>query len=170
MMINLLKQKGAALIVSLLLLIAITLLAVASMQGSNLQERMASNLYDAQLTHQQTEAALLEAEAFLQTAAVDPVTLINNNGVYNQPLPAATERWLDTNTQWITAIDVTDGMVMPARYIIEYMGDWVAPLDPDCDSATTISTTCLSPTFRITAQTLAPDGRAAMRMQSIWRR
>ncbi|MFN6263834.1 MAG: PilX N-terminal domain-containing pilus assembly protein, partial [Chromatiaceae bacterium] len=40
------QQRGIALVLSLLMLVAITLLAVSAMRGTTLQEKMASNLND----------------------------------------------------------------------------------------------------------------------------
>ena len=49
------KQQGVALVVSLLLLVAITLLALSGIKRTTLQEKMTSNLYDKQLTQQQAD-------------------------------------------------------------------------------------------------------------------
>ncbi|MEH8021713.1 pilus assembly PilX family protein [Rheinheimera metallidurans] len=162
------KQKGVALVVSLLLLVAITLLALSSIKRTTLQEKMTANLYDKQLTQQQVEAALLEAERRLNV--LDPVAL-----AFVFPIPAATQvdRWTLANPgapNWQNASAINVGMANPASYIVEYMGDWPDPDFPDCDSATTPPRGCLSPTFRITARTQDDDGRAAVIMQTIWRR
>lgn len=162
------KQKGAALIVSLLLLVAITLIAVSSMRRTTQQEKMTANLLDKQLSQQQVEAALLEGERLLRTQ-VNPLVLINNAGIYDVPNPAQPDRWTQ-NPNWITAASMNNGMLNPASYIIEYMGDWAAPWNPDCVLATTLSSDCMSPTFRITARSAPVDGRAAIVMQTIWRR
>lgn len=166
--INFTRQRGAALIISLLLLVAITLLAVSSMKRTTQQERMTANLFDKQLSQQQVEAALLEGELLLQ-AQPNPVVLINNAGIYDVPNPALPDRWTQ-DPIWIAAAGMNNGMASQGQYIIEYMGDWAAPWNPDCVLATTLTPDCLSPTFRITARTASPDGRAAIVLQSIWRR
>lgn len=161
-------QKGVALIASLLLLVAITLLAVSSMKRTTMQERMTANLFDRQLAQQQVEAALLEAERSLR-AQLDPVVLINNAGIYNIPNPANPDLWTQ-NPVWIDATSMNDGMTDSASYIIEYMGEWAAPWNPDCVLSTTLTPDCLSPTFRITARSKPVDGRASLVAQTIWRR
>lgn len=57
------KQRGVALIVSLILLVVVTLLGLAGMQNTSLQERMSGNMYDRSIAMQSAEAALRAAEA-----------------------------------------------------------------------------------------------------------
>lgn len=57
------RQKGAALIVTVLLMMVISLLALTAMTRNNLDERMAFNQRDRQVALQAAEAALREAEA-----------------------------------------------------------------------------------------------------------
>lgn len=71
------RQRGAALIVGLVLLLVMTVLGVASMRGTTLQERMAGNLRDANLAFQAAEAALRDAEEFLDD---DPVPVFAGVG------------------------------------------------------------------------------------------
>ncbi|MCC5858552.1 MAG: hypothetical protein JJT90_10370 [Ectothiorhodospiraceae bacterium] len=56
------RERGAALIISLLLLLVMTLIGVTAMQTSTLQERMAGNTRDRNLAFQSAEAALREGE------------------------------------------------------------------------------------------------------------
>lgn len=163
------KQQGIALVISLLLLLAITLVAVSSMQSSLLQERMSANLYDRQLSYQQVEAALLEAEVILNVN--DPVALIDGAGVYDLPVAGAEDRWNDSSLVWLPATALNAESTTSAVYLIEYMGDW--PYPPECADVASkdkISVGCLSPTFRITARTVSDNGRAAVMLQSLFRR
>lgn len=52
------KQKGIALVVALVLLIAVTLLGLAAIRGTSLQEKMAGNSFDREISFQASEAAL----------------------------------------------------------------------------------------------------------------
>jgi type IV pilus assembly protein PilX len=61
-----------ALIVSLVLLISMTLLALAAMQNTSLEERMAGNVRAENIALQAAEAALREGEAWLDSLAVLP--------------------------------------------------------------------------------------------------
>lgn len=60
------KQRGAVLIVSLVILMVITMLAVGSMQNTMLEEKMAGNSSDRNLAFQSTESAVREAEVFIE--------------------------------------------------------------------------------------------------------
>jgi len=52
------RQGGIALVVALVLLIAVTLVGLAAIRGTSLQERMAGNTYDREMSFQAAEAAL----------------------------------------------------------------------------------------------------------------
>jgi type IV pilus assembly protein PilX len=56
------RQRGAALVISLLLLLVMTLLGLGASQSTRLQERMAGNQRDQELALQGAEAALRDAE------------------------------------------------------------------------------------------------------------
>lgn len=71
------RQTGAALIVSLVLLLIMTVLGVTAMRTTTLQERMAGNLRDNNLAFQAAEAALREGEDLLEAATVPPFTGVN---------------------------------------------------------------------------------------------
>jgi type IV pilus assembly protein PilX len=52
------KQRGAALVIALILLVVATLIGLASSRDTMLQERMSANSYDRSLAFQRAEAAL----------------------------------------------------------------------------------------------------------------
>lgn len=56
------QQKGAVLLVALVMLLLLTIIGVASMRGTSLQENMANNLKERQLAFQGAEAALRAGE------------------------------------------------------------------------------------------------------------
>lgn len=62
-------QRGAIMVVSLLLLLVMTVLALTASQTTTLQERMAGNARDTDLAFQAGEAGLRDAEATLKTLA-----------------------------------------------------------------------------------------------------
>lgn len=51
-------QRGAVLIVALIMLLLLTLVGLSGMRGTSLQENMASNLRESQVAYQAAEAAL----------------------------------------------------------------------------------------------------------------
>lgn len=169
-MTSLKSEQGVALIVSLLLLLAITMLTISSMQRSVMQERMTSNLYERQLSVQQVESALRAAEQILEGLRPNPANAVGvQPGLYGLPVPGNVDLWIDNNTVWVNAPAINQNMAPQAQYIMEYIGEWVAPGRNDCLKTTTIDTDCLSPTFRITARTVPANDRALVVMQTIWR-
>ena len=59
------QQRGAALIVSLMFLLVLTIIGIASVSTTKLQERMAHNTREQNLALQAAEAALRDGEAWL---------------------------------------------------------------------------------------------------------
>jgi type IV pilus assembly protein PilX len=68
------KQKGAVLVIGLLLLLVLTIIGVTAMQMSRMQERMAGNTRDLNLAFQASEAALRDGENMVFTQAYRPET------------------------------------------------------------------------------------------------
>jgi type IV pilus assembly protein PilX len=75
------RQTGSALIVALVFLLLMTLLGTSAMQGSTMQERMASNWRDWNVAFQAAEAGLREAEEYLRTTGALPI-FVDANGLY----------------------------------------------------------------------------------------
>lgn len=71
------SQRGATLIVALILLLILTLVGVAGMQDTTLQEKMVGNMRDRNLAFQAAEASLRAGEKYLQAATVPA---FNNSG------------------------------------------------------------------------------------------
>ena len=68
------SQTGAALITSLLILLMLTVIGVAAMQMTSMQERMAGNSRDLTLGFQGAEAALRNGENMVRTTPGTPDT------------------------------------------------------------------------------------------------
>jgi len=128
------KQSGAALVVSLLILMVMTLLGVSSMQTTTMEEKMASNTREHQQAFEAAEAALRAAEIFIKdsvtvTAAFDTT---GSDGLYDN---SAQERWRSlswdaTDSGYNSAYTSTySGSVPPARYIIEHYGSAATDVD-----------------------------------------
>ncbi|KRG69156.1 pilus assembly PilX family protein [Pseudoxanthomonas dokdonensis] len=171
-LVSIRRQRGVSLVVVMILLLVMTLLGLAVMRGTLLEERMSANLYDRGMSFQAAEAALREGEALAQdpaTRAAVPAAGCNN-GICSLPDAAATDRWLDAGFNgWQPAATDIGDVATPASFFIEYMGD--APSWPGCDRVdeTNRSPLCMRPRYRITARSQAAnaaDGRAAVLMQT----
>jgi type IV pilus assembly protein PilX len=136
------RQKGAVLVVGLLILLVMTVLGVAAMGSTTLQERMANNNRQQQVAFQATEVALRAAETYLSNS-ISSVTALNTNfnsaapvaglyaerapmtGVATHPLPAGFNIYNDND--WLAAgnaveVNTVTSVTQRPRYIIEYVG------------------------------------------------
>lgn len=66
------KQQGAVLIVSLVMLLIMTLIGLSSMQNTTLEEKMAGNYRDKNLSFQAAEMTLREGEGWLTDLTTEP--------------------------------------------------------------------------------------------------
>jgi type IV pilus assembly protein PilX len=124
------KEKGAILIVSLILLLVMTVLALSASQMTRMQERMAANSRDRDLALQSAEAGLRNGERLIEAlgSAPIPCTAVSPRcSVYaNNALPVdigfQTAPWWDStgwrygtsDTTWSTTVAnamVGSGMV-----------------------------------------------------------
>jgi len=158
-------QRGASLVVVMILLLVMTLLGLAVLRGTLMQERMTANLLDRSLSFQAAEAALREGENLAAQRPVVPSSGCTG-GVCATPDATQTERWLVSNFNgWVRASVTVGGMTATPEYFVEYMGE--APTWPGCDRVDEVnrSPLCLAPRYRVTARSKAAD-RAEVILQS----
>jgi len=74
-------QQGSVLIVSLILLLLLTLVGVAGMNMTGLEERMSGNYKDQEMAFQAAEAALVEAENYIENTNLTLDSFYTNDGV-----------------------------------------------------------------------------------------
>jgi len=119
------KQSGAILVVSLIMLLLLTLIGVAGTQVTGLEEKMANNSRDQNLSFQAAEAALRAAEVKVlskDTTAEFLSSLENGLLSANEPLP----NYFDPDT-WENGSFVFDSgieeVTTQPRYFIKYVKD-----------------------------------------------
>lgn len=158
-------QRGATLIVALVLLVVVTLLGVASLRGVLLQERMAANQYDRSLAFQAAEAALRAAEAYVEAHVPAPTGSGCKEGVCATPAPDAKPRWEDSSFDGWQSVSMELGKLTGAapQYIIEYMGG-----DFPCDPRDPTGSASACKRYRITARSHPASDRAAVILQSVY--
>lgn len=181
-------QKGVVLISSLVLLLVMTLLGVSAMNTTTLQEKMAGNNLDRERAFQAAEAALRDAEQFLEdipaiyiplSSAVNDdctnglCTKRENNAGFDFDAAEGDagwfeERWLDdTLDVWNTAnkhrvyTTTLAGVSSSPKYIIELLSA------VDCPGSATGASDC--ETYRITALTAGGTTNSRVMLQSTYR-
>ena len=115
------RQTGAVLATSLIMLLVITLVAVSSMRGTALEEKMAGAARDRNLAFQTTESAIREAELAIEGV----VSLGNYNGTgglygLSDPEPAfySATTWTDGTQHVVTTASY--GAYEAPRYYIKH--------------------------------------------------
>ena len=157
------NQRGIALVVVLVLLVATSILAIVVLRSSAMQERMSANLRDRSLAFQTAEAALRYAQ--------DQVLAAGN---WDTAIPDADDCATlgicptGSNPNWIavpTSAYDSDRLAAPPEYWIEYLGTGPGRKGA-CDVAgAEDKLECQSPMYRVTARSRA-EGRADVVLQA----
>lgn len=157
-------QRGASLLIVLILLLVMTLLGLAAMRSTLLEERMTANLLDRSLAFQAAEAALREGETIAGAAGTRAAVPESgcSNGICSLPNAAQADRWLTSDFDgWRDGATEVGELAVTPQFFIEYMGD--APTWPGCDlvDESNRSPLCLRPRYRITARSTDEDADAS---------
>jgi type IV pilus assembly protein PilX len=116
-------QSGVALITGLIFMVTLTLIAIAAMRTTTLEERMSGNARDRDLAFQSAEAALRAGELVLEGAALPSFA----SGTAHTPRitqGTLSDYWISTHpwsTQSVAAWQPA-GISAAPRYVIEEMG------------------------------------------------
>lgn len=159
-------EKGSALLVSLVMLLLITLVAVGSMQGTILQERMTANLRDRDLAFQAAEAALREAEAVAENNLTNILT--NQNGLYSigsDDTPDWRTRTLDEGNGAIEYVGDFPGVAVQPRFYVERI-DTLQPAGTETEAGVSLPP---PPYFRITAIGFGGSVNTSVVLTSVYR-
>jgi type IV pilus assembly protein PilX len=106
------QQRGAVLVVSMLLLLVMTVLALGASQSTRLQERMSANMRDRDLAFESSEAGLRNGERIIDSLDVAPSPCtagrceFYDRNVLPLNLAFETQTWWDTQA-WRYATDET---------------------------------------------------------------
>ncbi|RRQ23541.1 pilus assembly protein [Guyparkeria sp. SCN-R1] len=175
-------QSGIALVIALILLLVISLVGLASIRGTTLQEKMSSNLHDRDLAFQAAEAALRAAERALGSNSAIIARECFDDSAANE-CSANPAEWADDpqGPNWQDVDNASDFSSSfqpngaPPQYTIDDMGLW-----PDPTSSTGINqsgagtqygaqgTTTTVHFYRVTARSADPtdvDDRAVVWLQ-----
>src|SRR5262245_48487105 len=96
------NSKGAALVITLVFLVLLTILGLSSMGTTAIEEKMAHNARDRNLAFQAAETALLTAETWIKSLATQPEFPQTNKGLF-VPSTTTVPVWEDTTlVNWKT--------------------------------------------------------------------
>jgi type IV pilus assembly protein PilX len=168
------RQRGAILVTSMLLLIVLTVLGVAMMRMTTMQERMAGNTRDLNLALQAAEAALRDGEDRLTPARLSakPRAQASAGCTYCEAtfLPVAIQD--STQFDWSTALEYGTagtqdiaGLAEDPRYVIAEVG-----YVPDTQLTGQNDTLSGRDFYQITARSTGASGQANTVLQSTYPR
>lgn len=164
------RQRGATLIVALILLLILTVIGVAGMQDTTLQEKMVGNMRDRNLAFQASEAALRGGEKDLQAATLPGFA--NTGGLINETytgLQSGNPVFWDSYP-WATnarayATQFSELNAAP-RYVIQEVVTMVAPIGESMKFGALKEIK----SYRITSRAVGGTTDAVVILQSTYRR
>jgi len=162
------KQQGATLIISLVILLALTMLGVTSMKSTTTEIAMAGNLRESAITFQAAEAGLSEAESILANGNKPAIML---NASDNDPDYFLDASWSNANISTLTLAGITNN----PRYIVKFLGTWnpdknVSSIDPGFSGYGQVSSSKTIDYFRNTARGVGVTGKTFRTLQSFYAR
>ena len=141
------RERGAVLIISLMILILMTVFGISTMDTNILEEKMAGNMRDRNLAFQSAESALRVAEGWIAARADVSISAGGTGPIWGIKGPddepdngiawwdEQTKAWWDDNGVPNAGADVLSGVAAQPAYIIEKLpedeGPVIGPLAED---------------------------------------
>lgn len=162
-------QRGAILIIALLVLLILTVLGVGGMQSTILEERMAGNLRDRNLAFQAAEAALREAEHVVSGAAIGPFD--GTNGLYDEEMaPAPVYPHLEEEWNALSSVRAYSGQIAGVVSAPEYIIEKIHAI-PSAGSSLEASAELPDVRlYRVVARAVGQSPGAVVVLRSVYRR
>ncbi len=122
------KQRGWVLVIGLVVLVMLSIIAIALMRTTLMEEKMAGANRDINLSFEAAETALRGAEIFIESQVDDSLFTTTDTGIYAQGTdPGNTEPnafltpWSDTNSRILASAPT--GVTTAPRYMIKKVGE-----------------------------------------------
>ncbi len=165
------KQQGAVLAISLIMLLVMTLVGVAAMQNTVMEEKMAGNMGNAARSLQAAESALRAAETFLAAGGL-PAFDGSAAGLYKQEDVGTAPIFMSSTVWNSSTTSVTYGTSLygiPTANLPKYIIEELAPV-PDLSGSQAADEPLPDATvYRITARGVDGTGNTVTRLQSIYK-
>lgn len=164
------SQSGVTLVVSLIILVALTVLGVTSMQSTRTEISMAGNQRELGKTFNAAEAGLRDAEAFVRDSNSKTVYSDPGAGLYDKTDPDPDYGLPATWDAAKTATITLSGVYEQPKFIVRYLGDRsqneVAAVNIGGYGTSQPGMTVSN--FRITARGTGQSGNARRYLQSYY--
>lgn len=158
------QQRGMVLMIGMIFMLIMTLVTVASMRTTTLEERMAGNARDNDLAFQAAEAALRAGELQVAAGRKPDLTVDSGEARRNEQYWTNTDASHQHNwtTQATPMASAPAGVVEAPRYVIEEL----PPLPPDSLKWGASD----SEIFRVSARGVGGNPSTVIYLQSTYRR
>lgn len=164
-------QRGAVLFISLIMLLVMTLIGVTGLQTTTMEEKMAGNVRDINLSFQAAEAALREGEAFLQGATL-PDFDGTTTGLYQPATLNSTPLWEQSGIWTASNARTYSGTLysIPAGNEPLYIIEELTPLPDPNGSLASDEPLSEDGVYRVTARGLGGSDKSITILQATYKR
>ena len=162
------RQDGMVLITGLIFMVVLTLIVVASMRTTLLEERMAGNARDTDLAFQAAEAALRAGEEVLNSASLEEFT--STSPAYLSVDTRMDTYWRDTHDWSADAEAVTGtitGVSAAPRFVIEELSAIAAAGNESLKGTAPLPDSSI---FKVTARGVGGNPSTVVVLQSTYQR
>ena len=167
------RERGAAMVIALVMLLVLTLLATASARMTLMEERMTGNTQDRNIAFQAAEAGLRAGEDEAQVPIL-PDFDVNANGLYTPADPGDTPRWATVDWSDGDEVLISDeladapGLLSEATvsYIVEELPRVTTPGESLAADASVEEATF----YRVTSRGVGVSGNATVTLQTTFKR
>nr|WP_320136213.1 PilX N-terminal domain-containing pilus assembly protein [uncultured Amphritea sp.] len=161
------SEQGAVLIVSLIMLLVMTVIGLAGMEVTNLEEKMAGNMRDRNIAFQAAEATLNDAEDYL----ADVVLLPDFDGSVAGLYESDADLWETVNWTSSSAVKAYSGEGFTAlaetpAYVIEKL-EFVSKTDDSLGMGGAVDTDSY---YRVSARAVGQTDTAEVILQTVYKR
>jgi type IV pilus assembly protein PilX len=183
------SQRGAALIIALVMLVIMTMLGLTTMNTSVVEERMAGNVRNREVSFDAAEAAVREAEDTIFNGDYYAMSPKNgtDNPVYEPQLDPANPDWWQLGDWWDPGAentaagwqeregdigmddeDVVGATAAMPQYLVEYLSFFTRDLNCGVDIQAAATQDCYRYAYRITGRGWGANTNAVTVVQSVY--
>jgi type IV pilus assembly protein PilX len=164
------NENGAVLVTGLVILLIMTLVGIAAMNNSSLQEVMSRNQTSRNVAFHAAEAALREGEDYLTSATLPSFLGTNSspvtNGLYQEEMDLTAMSWDSTDS--VAYSGGSSAAVAAPRFIIEELAE--VEDDGDSDSLVAGTEVDTSTVYRVTARGVGLQDTTVVMLQTTYLR
>jgi len=172
------SQRGVAIVVALVLLVVVTLVGLAAVRGTIMQQKMTANFYDREVAFQAAEAALRQGEADVQAAASPSGYRDCSPGSATKCVPNPfTDSTITPTKVTKASFDPSGLAASPPQYVVEYLGNFTIPPPSvhqlsNCSGYSPCGALNTADFYRVTARSgdTTVGDRATVVLQTVYRR